>query len=99
VPKSPIDPDALLASKVRITGTGCSFARMRDKLPADLNAAVQRWLDTDHSLIADTTIADAVSDFADVYGLDFSTKVSEEKVARHRPSSTRARKCTTCGIK
>jgi hypothetical protein len=95
----PIDPDALLASKARITGTGCSFARMRAKLPADLNDAITRWIDTDQSVIADATIADTVSAFAEVYGLDFSTDVSDDKIARHRPSSTRGRKCRTCGLR
>jgi hypothetical protein len=96
VPK--IDPDELLASKVRLTGTGCTFAQMRARLPPDLDAYITKWLNTDQSLISDPTIAAAVSDFGDVYELDFSTHVTEEKVARHRPSSMRRRKCATCGI-
>ena len=95
----PIDPDALLASRARLTGTGCSFAEMRAKLPADLNDAITRWLATDQSLISDPTIADTVSAFSEVYGLDFSTKVTDEKVARHRLTSKRARKCATCGLR
>ena len=99
IQQSPPDPDELLASKARITGTGCSFAKMRAKLPDNLNDAITRWLASDQSLIADTTIADTVTAFSEVYGLDFSTKCTDDKVARHRPSSTRARKCETCKIK
>jgi hypothetical protein len=94
VPK--IDPDALLASKARHRGVGCSFAKMRAKLPQDLADAITRWLQTDPTEHSSAAIAAAITDFADTYGLDFSTATSDQMVSRHRARSDIGRKCISC---
>jgi hypothetical protein len=91
-------PDALLASKQKPTGTGCSFARMRSRLPADLDDAITRWLASDPTITKSAAIADTISCFAEVYDLDFSTNTTDQTVCRHRPGSEFGRKCKTCRV-